>query len=290
MANPHLKDLRTGLHDLETDLCTGLHDPEDSGGESEKDQSVGFPMAPPAGVPRCWRLGLLIGSLVGATAALALLPHLDKGKRSAAMTAAAESKVALPSPCLCLFDVDRTLTGKQKLLDQCPGNSLQPGVWDTAFGGGVLTLSVLAQGVSGTFCGQCYKGVVSAGSAGGPKEKQVLARQLIGNEDSVWSGPGNIQSQFVIGCPNTRKALCARGIVNWFEREKGILIPPGQVYFFDDLTGNTAGFAAQGFNARQVSCASREGDIGLCGAHPQEIMGHQASITAEGKLWADALT
>ena len=57
--------------------------------------------------------------------------------------------------CLCLFDVDRTLTGQQALLaPSChssdaisglsstgPLNQLQSGVHDSAYGGGNLTLS-----------------------------------------------------------------------------------------------------------------------------------------------------
>merc|ERR1712216_8842 len=35
-------------------------------------------------------------------------------------------------PCLCLFDVDRTLTGKQEELGHCPRNQ-QTDVWDTAY-------------------------------------------------------------------------------------------------------------------------------------------------------------
>ena len=52
-----------------------------------------------------------------------------------------------PSACICIFDVDRTLTGKQGLAEgsQCPGNKIVDGVWDTAYGGGILTLSAAAQ-------------------------------------------------------------------------------------------------------------------------------------------------
>ena len=52
-----------------------------------------------------------------------------------------------PSACICIFDVDRTLTGKQGLAEgsQCPANKIVDGVWDTAYGGGILTLSAAAQ-------------------------------------------------------------------------------------------------------------------------------------------------
>jgi len=195
---------------------------------------------------------------------------------AAARAAGAESKAAVVfgGACLCLFDVDRTLTGKQHPDDQCPGNTVMPGIYDDAFGGGDLTLSELGQAVKGTFCGTCHRGVVSAGDAGSPQEKAVLEEQLCDGpgEMGPWSTPKDIRSQFIIGCPNGLKAECARGIVDWFANEKGIVIPDEEVYFFDDFTGNTAGFADQGFNARQVSCESREGAIGLCGARSWEVV------------------
>lgn len=222
------------------------------------------------------RGALLAFSGLAATAAVVGL-HGGRPRPSDARAAAAESKIetpAGPAACLCLFDVDRTLTGKQKTSQQCPGNVVKQGVYDTAFGGGILTLSALGQGVKQTFCGGCHRGIVSAGTAGGPKEKAVLAQQLAEspNEPAVWSGPYDVRSQYVVGCPNPKKAMCAKGIVKWLGETKDVWIAPEEVYFFDDLTGNTASFAAEGFNARQVSCQSREGAIGKCGAQPWEVV------------------
>merc|ERR1712048_1308392 len=60
-------------------------------------------------------------------------------------------------PCLCVFDIDRTLTGKQEQTDDCPRNKLVDGVLDFAYGYGSLTLSALAvAGINTTFCGSCY--------------------------------------------------------------------------------------------------------------------------------------
>ena len=54
-------------------------------------------------------------------------------------------RLAQGQSCLCLFDVDRTLTGQQGLLaPSCPLNQLQGGVKDSAYGGGNLTLSEAA--------------------------------------------------------------------------------------------------------------------------------------------------
>ena len=79
----------------------------------------------------------------------------------------------LPPPpatedCLCIFDIDRTLTGKQGDLTSptCDKNKLENSIWDTAYGGGWLTLSEAAQTLPETFCNSCYLGVVSAGDAG----------------------------------------------------------------------------------------------------------------------------
>jgi len=174
--------------------------------------------------------------------------------------------------CLCLFDVDRTLTGKQDA--QCPGNRPYPGVWDSAFAGGDLTLSQLGQSIGSTFCSQCHLGLVSAGGAGGPEEKHVLLGRLAGDGElrGLWSGPGAITSPLVTGCGDNVKHICAKGIVDWYQRNQGIRIPDHEVYFFDDHQGNTARFAEFGYNARQVSCASREGAVGLCGAVPSEVI------------------
>lgn len=176
--------------------------------------------------------------------------------------------------CLCLFDVDRTLTAKQGLVSQCPASQVIPGVFDDAFTGGELTLSPLGQAIGRTFCGACHLGVVSAGGAGGPDEKAVLQTHLpgFGAASVTWSGPNAISSPLVIGCSNALKAQCAQGIVDWYRTARNVVIPPQEVYFFDDLTGNTNGFANYGFNARQVSCGSRDGNTGLCGADLSEIV------------------
>lgn len=178
-----------------------------------------------------------------------------------------------PSSCLCLFDVDRTLTGKQGFAGGCPGNRVYAGIHDEAYGGGDLTLSALGQGIHTTFCGQCHIGIVSAGGASGFPMRNALETSL--KVDHLWSSPTSVISPLVIGCKNSVKATCASNIVSWYKTENGIAIPPHEVYFFDDTTGNTAGFAAYGFNARQVSCASRDAataNVGLCGATPQEVV------------------
>eukprot|EP00443_Scrippsiella_acuminata_P022241 CAMPEP_0115204292 /NCGR_PEP_ID=MMETSP0270-20121206/19089_1 /TAXON_ID=71861 /ORGANISM="Scrippsiella trochoidea, Strain CCMP3099" /LENGTH=427 /DNA_ID=CAMNT_0002617777 /DNA_START=12 /DNA_END=1295 /DNA_ORIENTATION=+ len=189
---------------------------------------------------------------------------------------------APPSPraetCLCLFDVDRTLTGKQGFDHQCPGNQVFPGVSDWAYGGGDLTLSLLGRFLSSTFCGGCHLGVVTAGDAGGRDEKHILNGQLkgAGHLPKHWCTPDNINCRFVKTCEDSLKATCAKGIVDWYHSQD-VHIKPSNVHFFDDHTGNTNGFADHGYNARQVSCESRDWDIGgglvgLCGALPSEVV------------------
>jgi len=57
--------------------------------------------------------------------------------------------------CLCVFDVDRTLTGKQGRIAQCPADHVHPAIWDTAYGGGQLMLSDLGTHLHQTFCNEC---------------------------------------------------------------------------------------------------------------------------------------
>lgn len=183
--------------------------------------------------------------------------------------------------CLCLFDIDRTLTGRQDVAGQhsdCPSNDVLVGTTDPAFGQGNLTLSELGRGLRKTFCGSCHLGIVSAGSAGGPAEKQALRAALTGASELPrwWSGPEDITSPLVVGCPDKEKAACAKRVVGWYAKERAIHVEPRDVHFFDDHTGNVRGFAAHGYNARQVSCDSRDlgqgAIVGFCGAALAEIV------------------
>ena len=68
------------------------------------------------------------------------------------------------SDCLCVWDIDRTLTAKQGMHNQCPGTKHHPDIKDFAYTGGTLVLSELAQNINQTFCGQCYFAIISAES------------------------------------------------------------------------------------------------------------------------------
>merc|ERR1712083_915489 len=81
-----------------------------------------------------------------------------------------------PSPpgssCLCLFDTDRTLTGRQGGEETCSHDVEYPGIYDTAYGGGTLMLSEVAEKLSTTFCGTCSIGVISQGDVSGHLRKE----------------------------------------------------------------------------------------------------------------------
>lgn len=144
--------------------------------------------------------------------------------------------------CLCLFDIDRTLTGKQGEVGRCPGNKVL-GSFDHAYGGGQLTLSQLGQHISGTFCGGCHIGAISADGS---------TRGVIG---------GNV----VLGCDGGCKVNAARNVA------KRLGVSLGNVWMFDDKASNISPFSGSGMNAAQVSCSSRDGDRGFCGGSPGEV-------------------
>jgi len=191
-------------------------------------------------------------------------------------------------PCLCTFDIDRTLTGQQSDLKDCPADEELP-VIDTAYGGGNLTLSVVGQGFARTFCAGCYVGVVTAGDASGwdSDERQVLIDRLRMSGKLVstnWTGPSlhqegrrscegiEVDSPLVVGCIDGTKQFAVEGIRAWLKTSEGVDIPEERVWHFDDRANNVAPFRSTKMNARQVSCKTRAGPIGLCGAVEDEIV------------------
>lgn len=197
-----------------------------------------------------------------------------------------------PSACICIFDVDRTLTGKQGLAEgsQCPANKIVDGVWDTAYGGGILTLSAAAQNLKRTFCDSCYLGVVSAGDASGEGSelRRVMLQQVLRSfvfdefsknnpQASRWCSSNWVDCPLVLSSPNRFKQNAVDGILEWY-RQQGVSIEPQKVHFFGDRTENIGPFAQKGYNAREISCKERDyslyanGMVGLCGAALEEIV------------------
>lgn len=162
--------------------------------------------------------------------------------------------------------------------EQCPDTNSKEGVPDSAYGGGTLVLSQLGENLASTACGGCYHGIVTAGSASGDnsKERDVLMSKLDVTKtlSSTWSLPGNVQSSIVITAPDGHKQDSVRGIVNWFKSAHKITIKDEDVYMFDDRPDNVSPFGGSGFNAQQVSCASRDtsmgGITGACGGRMSE--------------------
>ncbi|CAJ1390977.1 unnamed protein product [Effrenium voratum] len=205
-----------------------------------------------------------------------------------ACTSRAVESAAPARPCLCAFDVDRTLTGFQELLSECPRNLVMEGIKDYAYlyatprGFGFLTLSQLSQGLNTTFCRNCYLGIASAGGVGLDDEKQAILAALkaaASAEASAampnWTTEADVTLQeqtpppFVAWCPEGQKHLCTAKIVEWY-RARDVPILDEDVYFFDDKEDNVRPFTGTSYNALQVSCGTRNGTRGLCGGTLQE--------------------
>lgn len=201
--------------------------------------------------------------------------------------------------CLCVFDIDRTLTGKQGDTSSCPRNEVTE-MHDDGYGGGSATLSALAnKGIATTFCNECYLGITSAGSgsgAGSAWNNYLLDHVMTGavhdafaqaHPDSKrWSYGTNVYSPFVLQQGNREKQDSVDLIRQWYGRaENGIDIQPDNVYFFGDRTENIEPFHGKGINSREISCGSRDpslyggsGMVGYCGATPEEIQKVRGNI------------
>jgi len=199
---------------------------------------------------------------------------------------AAEVPVA-PQPCLCLFDIDRTLTGKQGSAKKCPLNREYKNITDPAYDGGHLILSMGALKLHTTFCRYCYTGLVSAGkeTASRVKMHEKLLKFINFNKSAHlmtkdrWSDwdqkqhTGNVSSLLVAGGPSSEKHFITARVLDYLKRIK-VPVPSNHAFYFDDKKDNVKGFEGHPELARQISCASRDPkapDLGLCGATPEEI-------------------
>jgi len=181
-----------------------------------------------------------------------------------------------------VFDVDRTLTGRQGETGRCPKNKIHYGIHDNAYGGGDLTLSELGQDLDKTPCAKCYIGVVSAGSVDGyhSRERGVLfdhlsvSGKLPTTKAGAWSQHPTVNSPLNLVWPDGLKQDAIADILEWYAK-KGVHVDDTDVYMFDDRESNVRPFAKHHpYNARQISCATRDrgGSIGLCGATLAEIV------------------
>ena len=211
--------------------------------------------------------------------------------------------VRFSDACLCLFDIDRTLTGRQcsrqwdgKIQEMCPEkrtcrkNNRQDGVSDWAYGGGTLMLSELAMHLDETFCGRdCYVGVITAGDASGSQsaEARIILNKLralplgskLPSDASAWNEAEDTQhatgrlAPLLMHAGDGQKQVYVPKILEWFFHNTGVMVQKHRVFFFDDKRSNVLGFAGTGYNARQISCQNRdrEGELGLCGARVDEV-------------------
>jgi len=202
--------------------------------------------------------------------------------------------------CLCAFDIDRTLTGRQGDTETCQRNVVIPAMADYGYDGGDVTLSALsAEGISETFCTSCHLAIVSAGQGSGVGSpwndyildnvmRNELQDQLTSRVPSTktWSFGTAVQSPYVLSQGNGVKQDALEDIRLWYQRQ-GINISAGNVYFFGDRTENILPFQQYGFNSREISCGSRDynpqwysgsGIIGYCGARPEEVLQETGNI------------
>lgn len=204
-----------------------------------------------------------------------------------------------PPNCLCVFDIDRTLTGKQSDTSLCPRNQVL-GMFDAGYGGGNATLSALsAAGISTTFCNECYLGITSAGDGSGEASRwnrYIMDHIMRGEQQDTftseypdckkWSHGTSVVSPYVLGQGNKLKQNAVELIRRWYsEPPRGISIEPSSVYFFGDRTENILPFKQKDLNSREISCASRDpvlyngsGMVGYCGATPEEIQRQTGNI------------
>ena len=178
------------------------------------------------------------------------------------------------SDCLCVFDVDRTLTAKQGW-DSCPNTMAHGDVPDWAYNGGNLILSDLALGLKESPCGECYYAMVSAGTASGPNslERTILDGLVEPQYDVggyVEGCPSPVWGTKVMACGEGIKQRAVDDIITWLG-SNGVTILPNRVHFYDDKDNNVRGFVNGAYNAHQVSCSSRDSNRGGCGGTKAEL-------------------
>merc|ERR1711953_68804 len=180
-------------------------------------------------------------------------------------------------------DIDRTLTAKQGIANQCPGTR-ETQYFDDAYDSGNAVLSAFATaGIRTTFCGHCYLGICSHGHASGDGSDwaNYLMNTVVRSDvhDTFmeknpgykkWSYGIGVDSPYVLKTEDGQKQVAVENMRQWYGRH-GASINPSEVYFFGDRTSNIPPFETKNFNAREISCDSRDGQIGRCGARSEEI-------------------
>ena len=193
--------------------------------------------------------------------------------------------------CLCLFDVDRVLTGRQVWTEgrPCPQNRRYARLLDTAYGGGMLSTSALFEGLNKTFCGRCYAGVLSAGSVIDFKpfllhrlRSLSLGRALPADVGAAWANwtvaahPQGRHAPLLTGVPFGIKHIGATVVAAWYRKHRSVSISRHNVFFFDDSESNVRAFAGSGYNAAQVwaGCSALRNGVGFAGVGKRRLGKH----------------
>jgi hypothetical protein len=201
--------------------------------------------------------------------------------------------------CLCIFDVDRTLTTLQGS-KTCPGDRIYANVADPAYPPttGPFTASEFALRVGQSWCGRsCRLAVITAGtmpSGGKPDaEHRVIAdllsknngnAKMPGPEKLPWASFSSGQlAPFVHSAPHLAKFKAVPTIQKYYANNAGAKIDDDAVFFFDDIAANVQPWRSTKYHAHQISCLTRARDpqktsspsnnkeLGLCGATLAEI-------------------
>jgi len=208
--------------------------------------------------------------------------------------------------CLCIFDIDRTLTGQQNSQAVCPDDEVFPDINDQGYAepdGAPLSLSVLGQQLDQTFCNECYIGTISAGVASGPNSDlraelfKELSKGKFGDQLAHASTPDKwlegcnvnvaVEEQqktpLLLSCADGTKQSAVPGIIEYYKFWTGVTISDDKVHFFDDRISNVQPFIDDDlikYNAHQISCNPRDsthdkvgesGAVGMCGATLDEM-------------------
>jgi len=193
--------------------------------------------------------------------------------------------------CLCVFDIDRTLTAKQGWAEKCKDHHVTElkGIQDAAYAQGTMIASELAQSMGASFCGKCWHGIVTAGVASGPgsAEREHVLEYIGGTartgtrywQDIKFQPQTDIQSSLVIQAKDGNKQDSVKKMVQWWRNVKKIDVADEDVYFFDDMAENVKPFEGTGFNAFQISCAVRGPAEAIPGAYDGKIGGCGGAFT-----------
>ena len=206
---------------------------------------------------------------------------------SKASTTRAEPHANVVNSCLCLFDVDRVLTSSPLAnRGPCPGSKRHEGISDGSSHRTLIT-SALFERLHDTFCGRlCHIGILTAGTADGFQAFlwSVLRTLPHGNllpdsASAAWlldsAARAGELAPFLYRTGEGNKEQSVAGVLRWLLHRHNVSMPKHRVFFFDDKSLNVRPFATSGFNARQVSCATRDFvtyDQGYCGGVPEEVL------------------